>query len=150
MTRNCHNQNQGTALETKMRNNLRYKYTDLKKSTHDWNEQLFAKRWPLSYLNLNEYHQDTYIMITCQCNEHPFSPHLYIVKLGITRIHIFLSFAIKQRPWYSLEPPQWGGSNVYPRSMFRANIRKYHIFFSSKSFHFQPWNIAVYCTDMFA
>ena len=25
---------------------------------------------------------------------------------------------------YSLEPPQWGGSNEYPQSMFWAEIRK--------------------------
>ena len=25
---------------------------------------------------------------------------------------------------YSLEPPQWGGSNEYPKSMFWAEIRK--------------------------
>ena len=25
---------------------------------------------------------------------------------------------------YSLEPPQWGGSNEYPQSMLRANIRE--------------------------
>ena len=30
----------------------------------------------------------------------------------------------KHRLWYSLEPPQRGGSNEYPQSMFSAEIRK--------------------------
>ena len=41
-------------------------------------------------------------MKTCPCNEHPLTPHCYMGKLG------------KQR----------GGSDVYPRSMFWAKIRK--------------------------
>ena len=43
------------------------------------------------------------IMITCPCNEHPFTPRFYIVWLGFT--------------------------NVYPRFMFLANIRKISLFY---------------------
>ena len=41
-----------------------------------------------------------HIMITCPCNEHPFTPHFYIVKLQFTRVYIFfLIFALKHRSW---------------------------------------------------
>ena len=36
-----------------------------------------------------------FIMLTCPCNEDPLTPYFYIVKLGFTRIYIFLTFAIK-------------------------------------------------------
>ena len=44
--------------------------------------------------------------------------HFYIVKLGFTGVYFCLIFALNIDRWYSLEPPQCGGSNVYPRSMF--------------------------------
>ena len=34
------------------------------------------------------------IMITCPCNEHPLTPHFYIVKLGFTRVYIFFLFLL--------------------------------------------------------
>ena len=37
---------------------------------------------------------------------------------------IFLIFAQNIDCGYTLEPPQWGGSNVYPQSMFWAKIEK--------------------------
>ena len=40
------------------------------------------------------------IMQTCPCNEHPLTPHFYIVKLGFTGVYIiFLFFALKHRLW---------------------------------------------------
>ena len=33
---------------------------------------------------------------------------------------IFLIFAQNIDRGYTLEPPQWGGSNVYPQSMFKS------------------------------
>ena len=36
-------------------------------------------------------HQITHIMQTCLCNEHPLTPHLYIVKVGFTGEYIFLA-----------------------------------------------------------
>ena len=64
-------------------------------------------------------------MITGPCNEHPFTSHFYIVKLGFTRVYIFFLCLIQNiDQGYSIEPPQWGGSNVYPRSMFWAKIRR--------------------------
>ena len=38
-------------------------------------------------------------MKTCSCNEHPLTPHFYIVKLGFTGVYFFLSFASKHRLW---------------------------------------------------
>ena len=32
------------------------------------------------------------IMRTCPCNEHPLTPHFYIVKLGFTRVYISFLF----------------------------------------------------------
>ena len=79
----------------------------------------------------------TYIMKTCPCNEHPLTSHFYIGKLGFTGVYIFFLFLL----WnidrgFSLEPPHWGSSNVYPRSMFRAKIRKIS--------HFFIWNYHFY------
>ena len=45
---------------------------------------------------------------------------------------------------YSLEPPRWGGSNVYPQSMFCAKIRKISFFFSTENFHFLQLKQYVY------
>ena len=36
---------------------------------------------------------------TSPCNEHPLTPHFYIVKLGCTGVYIFLIFAPKHRLW---------------------------------------------------
>ena len=63
-------------------------------------------------------------------NFDPLKPHFYIVKLGYTVVYIIsLVSAQKYRLWYSLEPPRPGGSNEYPQSMFRAEIRKIPDFF---------------------
>ena len=49
----------------------------------------------------------------------PFKPHFYIVKLGFAGVYIiFLISAEKIDCGYSLEPPQRGGSNEYPQTMF--------------------------------
>ena len=39
------------------------------------------------------------IMQTCPCNEHPLTPHFYIVNLGCTGVYIIFSFifALKHR-----------------------------------------------------
>ena len=42
----------------------------------------------------------------------------------VTKCDIFLMFAQNIDCGYTLEPPQRGGSNEYPQSMFRAKIRK--------------------------
>ena len=108
---------------------------------------------------------------TCPCNEHPLTPHFYIGKLGVYQgVHYFLIFALKHTDYfspckngyfqmqkcdiflifaqnidrgYSLEPPHWGGSNVYPRFMFWEKIRKYYIF-SPKNYHFYSHEILQY------
>ena len=36
-----------------------------------------------------------YITKTCPCNEHPLTPHFYIVKLGFTGVYIFSYFCSK-------------------------------------------------------
>ena len=56
-------------------------------------------------------------------NFDPLQPHFYIVKLGFTGVYIiFLISAQNIDCGYSLEPPQRGGSNEYPQSMFGAEI----------------------------
>ena len=52
-------------------------------------------------------------------NFYPLKPHFYIVKLEFTGVYIiFLISAQNIDCGYSLEPPQRGGSNEYPQSMF--------------------------------
>ena len=40
-----------------------------------------------------------HITKTSPCNEHPLTPHFYIVNLGFTGVYIFLIFAPKHRLW---------------------------------------------------
>ena len=43
---------------------------------------------------------------TCPCNEDPFTPHFYIVKLGFTGVYIFFLFLLQNIDCgYPLEPP---------------------------------------------
>ena len=42
---------------------------------------------------------------------------------------------------YLLEPPQWGGSNAYPQSMFWAEIRKIISTPVNPSFTTQKWSL---------
>ena len=37
---------------------------------------------------------------------------------------VFLNFAQNIDCGYTLEPPQWGGSNEYPHSMFKSKNKK--------------------------
>ena len=58
----------------------------------------------------------------------PHQPHFYKVKLGFRGVDIIFLISTKNlHCGYSLEPPQRGGSNEYPQSMFRAE--KYQSFF---------------------
>ena len=42
----------------------------------------------------------------------PLKPHFYIIKLGLLGYILFFLFLLKNIDcWYSLEPPQRGGSN---------------------------------------
>ena len=60
-------------------------------------------------------------------------PHFYIVKLGFTGYTLFFLFLLKNIDGrYSLEPPRWGGSNVYPQFFFSAEIWKHIRFFIGK------------------
>ena len=52
-------------------------------------------------------HQESphYITKTCPCNEHPLTPHFYIVKLGFTGVYIIFLFLLQNIGCgYSLEP----------------------------------------------
>ena len=61
----------------------------------------------------------------------PIEPHFYIVKLRFTVVYIiFLISAQNIDCGYSLEPPRWGGSKEYQKSMFLAEIWKILDFFS--------------------
>ena len=64
-------------------------------------------------------------MKTCLNNFDPLQPHFYIVKLGFTGVDIIFSYFAKNIDCgYPLEPPRQGSSNVYPQSMFWAEIKK--------------------------
>ena len=71
--------------------------------------------WP--FLQASRKH--AYIILT------PFlKPHFYIVKLGFIGIYIIILISAQNiYCWYSLEPPQRGGSNEYQQYMFWAEIR---------------------------
>ena len=44
---------------------------------------------------------------TSPCNEHPLTPHFYIVKLGFTGVYFYSLFLLQNIDCgYSLEPPQ--------------------------------------------
>ena len=91
------------------------------------------------------------LTITCPCDLHPLTPHFYIVKLGFTGVYFFFLFLLQNIDCgYSLELPHWGGSNLYPPSMFWAKIRKTLKNFIWKRTFLQPWNIAVYCMGVFS
>ena len=67
----------------------------------------------------------------------PLEPHFYIVKLGYAGVYLFFLFLLQNIDCgYSLEPPQRGGSNVYPQSMFWAKIRKISKKNSAEKFKF--------------
>ena len=76
-----------------------------------------------------------FITKTCLYNFDPLKPHIYIVKLGFTGYTLFFLFLLKSIDFgYPLEPPRRGsnsrgGSNMYPQSMFWAEIRKISEFF---------------------
>ena len=75
-------------------------------------------------------------------NFDPFKPHFYIVKLGFTWVYIiFLISAQNIDCGYSLQPPQRGGSNEYPQSMFWAEIWKISEFFI--------WKFSVFGDEIF-
>ena len=82
---------------------------------------------------------------TRQYNFDPLKPHFYIVKLGFTGVNIiFLISAQNTDCGYSLEPPQRGGSNEYPQSMFWGEIWKISEVFLSENFHFLVVNFSVF------
>ena len=57
----------------------------------------------IEYMKICEY----CITKTSPCNEHPFTPHFYIVKLGFTGVYIIFLFLLQNiYCGYSLEPPQ--------------------------------------------
>ena len=75
-------------------------------------------------------------------NFDPLKPHFYIVELGFIGVYIiFLISAQNINCGYSLEPPQRGGSNVYPQSMFWAEIWKISEFFI--------WKFSVFGDEIF-
>ena len=60
----------------------------------------------------------------CPCN---IQQYFTAVKMLIFRyffLIIFLIFAQNIDRGYTLEPPQWGGSNEYPQAMFWSENKK--------------------------
>ena len=63
----------------------------------------------------------------------PLKPHFYTAKLRLTGVYInYLVSAQNVNCGYLLEPPQRGGFNKYPQSMFWAEKRKLPEFFIGK------------------
>ena len=61
----------------------------------------------------------SHIRKTCPCNVYALKPHFYIAKPGYAGVYLFFLFLLQNIDCgYSLEPPQQGGSNMYPQSMF--------------------------------
>ena len=59
----------------------------------------------------------------------PPKPHIYKVKLVFTGVYLLFLILIQNIDCgYSLEPPQRGGSNVYPQSMLSAKLLKISFF----------------------
>ena len=99
-------------------------------------KEMFQELGWLTFTNIVEYHicvmvfkslngqapdyLSSLIRKTCPCNEYPLKPHFYIEKkLGFAGVYLFFLFLLQNIDCgYSLEPPQRGGSNVYPQSMF--------------------------------
>ena len=82
-------------------------------------------------------------MKTCLHNVDPLKPHFYIVKLGFTRVYIFLFLLRNISCGYVLEPPYRCGSDEYPQSMFWAEIWNCQNFYL-KNFIFLVVKFSVY------
>ena len=80
-------------------------------------------------MSAREYHSSPHF--------YPHKPHFYIIKLGFTGVYIIFLISVQSIDCgYSLELPHWGGSNEYPQSMFRAEIRKNISAFLTENFPF--------------
>ena len=73
------------------------------------NQNLTSNKDRYPFVNLGKtviYITDVDITKTSPCNEHPLTPHFYIVKLGFTGVYIFFLFLLQNIDCgYSLEPP---------------------------------------------
>ena len=58
---------------------------------------------------------------------------------------IFLIFAQNIDCWYTIEPPQRGGSNKYPQSMFCSENKKKYVYLCKPQFYY----IKVGCKGIF-
>ena len=95
-------------------------------------------------LNISKYHISSFWHKTLQQN--PLRKHAYSTILKILppknenfqiKILIFFLFSAQNIDCgYSLEPPCWGGSNEYPQSMFRAEIRKNNVYPCKPQFYY--------------
>ena len=89
-------------------------------------------------LDLHSSRKHTYLILT------PLNPTFYIVKLGFKRIYNILFLLENIDCGYSLELPQWGGSNVYLQTMFWAEVWKISDFFFKNWWNFQYIWIGVF------
>ena len=105
----------------------------------------------------------TFIRKTFPCNKYPLKPHFYTVKMGYARVYLFFLFLLQNIDCgYSLEPPQRGGSNVYPQSVLSKSKKNIQFFpgkffiFTTKKFLYIAWTcfrndraIPVLCMDQY-
>ena len=88
--------------------------------------------------------QQIHVTKTYLYNFDPLKPQFYIGKLGFTEVYTFFLFLLKNIDCgYSLEPPRWGGSNEYPKSLFWAEIWKISEFLS-ENFQFLVVKFSIY------
>ena len=75
--------------------------------------QKLNKKYPRMHINVHSSGKYIRAMNT------PEKPHIYLEKLGFAGVYLFFLFLLQNIDCgYALEPPQRGGSNSYPQSMF--------------------------------
>ena len=87
----------------------------------------------------------SHITITSPCNEHPLTPHFYIVKLGFTGVYFFLIFVPKHRLWVLLRTASLRRFYRVPRiNVLSKKKRKKYLKISSENEHFYSREILLY------
>ena len=106
--------------------------------------------WPDSIFKEGIIFTYSYTTQISPCNEDPLTPHLYIVKLAFTGVYFFLYLLQNIECVYTLEPPQRGGSNAYPKINVLSKIKKHITIFRLKTSTFTAVKFTVYCIGVFA
>ena len=91
----------------------------------------------------NEYPQSMFLSRNKKNNVYPCKPHFYYIKVVFKGVknwkisgEIFHISAQNIDSGYSLEPPQWGGSNEYPESIFSSRNKKNNVYPCKPHFYY--------------